>query len=39
MRYDYLVVGAGRFGAACAQQMKAAGKSGLVVDRRGDVGG
>ena len=39
MRYDYLVVGAGLFGAAFAQQMKAAGKSVLVVDRRGHLGG
>ena len=39
MQYDYLVVGAGLFGAAFAQQMKAAGKSVLVIDRRGHVGG
>ena len=39
MGYDYLVVGAGLFGAVFAQQVKAAGKSVLVVDRRGHVGG
>ena len=39
MRYDYLVVGAGLFGAVFARQVKAAGKSVLVVDRRGHVGG
>ena len=39
MHYDYLVVGAGLFGAAFAQQMKEAGKSVLVLDRRGHIGG
>ncbi len=39
MRYDYLVVGAGLFGAAFAQQAKAAGKSVLVIDRRSHIGG
>ena len=39
MGYDYLVVGAGLFGAVFARQVKAAGKSVLVVDRRGHVGG
>lgn len=39
MHYDYLVVGAGLFGAAFAQQVHEAGKSVLVLDRRGHVGG
>ena len=37
--YDYLVVGAGLYGAVFAQQAKEAGKSVLVVDRRDHVGG
>ena len=37
--YDYLVVGAGLFGAVFAQQAKAAGKSVLVVDRRDHIAG
>lgn len=39
MFYDYLVVGAGLFGAAFAQQAKAGGKSVLVIDRRDHIGG
>lgn len=39
MQYDYLIVGAGLFGAAFAQQAKAAGKTVLVIDRRSHVGG
>ena len=39
MGYDYLVVGAGLFGAVFAQQAKATGKSVLVIDRRSHVGG
>ena len=37
--YDYLVVGAGLFGAVFAQQAKAAGKSVLVIDRRDHIAG
>ncbi len=37
--YDYLVVGAGLFGAVFAQQMKEAGKSGLVIDKRDHIAG
>lgn len=37
--YDYLIVGAGLYGAVFAQQMKAAGKSVLVVDKRLHVAG
>ena len=39
MKYDYLVVGAGLFGAVFAQQAKAAGKSVLVIDKRPNIGG
>jgi UDP-galactopyranose mutase len=39
MHYDYLVVGAGVFGAAFAQQAKEAGKSVLVIDKRSHIGG
>ena len=39
MKYDYLVVGAGLFGAAFAQQAKEAGKSVLVIDKRDHIGG
>ncbi len=37
--YDYLVVGAGLYGAVFAQQAKAAGKSVLVIDRRDHIAG
>lgn len=39
MHYDYLVVGAGLFGAAFAQQMHEAGKSVLVIEKRDHIGG
>ena len=38
-RYDYLVVGAGLFGAVFAQEATRAGKKCLVIDRRAHVGG
>jgi UDP-galactopyranose mutase len=38
-QYDYLVVGAGLFGAVFAQQARAAGKRVLVVDRRPNIAG
>lgn len=38
-QYDYLVVGAGLFGAVFARQAKAAGKKVLVVDKRDHVAG
>ena len=38
-QYDFLVVGAGLFGAVFAQQARAAGKSVLVIDRRSHIGG
>ena len=37
--YDYLVVGAGLFGAVFAQQAKKNGKSVLVVDKRNHIAG
>ncbi len=39
MTYDYLVVGAGLYGAVFAQQAKAAGKSVLVIDKRPNIAG
>lgn len=38
-KYDYLVVGAGLFGAVFARQMAKAGKRCLVIDKRDHVGG
>lgn len=37
--YDYLIVGSWLFGAVFAHEMKAAGKSCLVLERRDHVGG
>lgn len=39
MKYDYLIVGTGLFGAVFAHEMKLAGKSCLCIDRRENVGG
>lgn len=39
MRYDYLIVGAGLFGAVFAQQAKAQGKTVLVIDKRNHIAG
>lgn len=39
MEYDYLVVGAGLYGAVFAQQAKAAGKKVLVIDKRDNIAG
>ena len=38
-KYDYLVVGAGLYGAVFAQKAHAAGKSVLVIDKRPNTGG
>ncbi|MBO5412327.1 MAG: UDP-galactopyranose mutase [Clostridia bacterium] len=38
-KYDYLVVGAGLYGAVFAQQAKKNGKSVLVIDKRPHIGG
>ena len=37
--YDYLIVGAGLFGAVFAHEAKKAGKSVLVIDKRSHIGG
>ncbi|MGN1158275.1 MAG: UDP-galactopyranose mutase [Agathobacter sp.] len=37
--YDYLIVGAGLYGAVFAQQAKEAGKSVLVIDKRKNIAG
>ncbi|MBO5030334.1 MAG: UDP-galactopyranose mutase [Lachnospiraceae bacterium] len=39
MKYDYLIVGAGLFGAVFANEMKKAGKKCLVIDKRGHIAG
>ena len=39
VRYNYLVVGAGLFGAAFAQQMHEAGKTVLVIETRNHIDG
>ena len=39
MKYDYLVVGAGLFGAVFAHEANAAGKSVLVIDKRPNIAG
>ena len=39
MKYDYLIVGAGLFGAVFANKAKELGKRCLVIDRRSHLGG
>ena len=39
MKYDFLIVGAGLYGAVFAQQAKAAGKRVLVIDKRCHIAG
>ena len=39
MKYDYLIVGAGLFGATFAQCAKERGKNVLVIDKRNHIGG
>ena len=39
MKYDYLIVGAGLFGAVFAHEMKKAGKKCLCIDKRKNLGG
>ena len=39
MKYDYLVVGSGLFGATFAHEVKAADKSVLVIDKRPNIAG
>ena len=39
MHYDYLIVGAGLFGATFAQEMKKKGKKCLVIEKRNHIAG
>lgn len=39
MRYDYLVVGTGLFGAVFAHEAKKRGKTCLIIEKRGHIGG
>ena len=39
MRCDYLIVGAGLFGAVFGRQMRRAGRSVLIIDKRKHIGG
>ena len=39
MKYDYLIVGAGLFGAVFAREAADAGKRVLVIDRRPHIAG
>ena len=39
MEYDYLIVGAGLYGAVVAYEAKKKGKSVLVLEKRQNVGG
>lgn len=39
MKYDYLIVGAGLYGAVFARQAKEAGKKVLVIDKRPNIAG
>ncbi len=38
-QYDYLIVGAGLFGAVFAHEAKKAGKKCLVIDKRDHIAG
>lgn len=37
--YDYLIVGAGLYGAVCARELAKIGKSVLVIDKRDHIAG
>ncbi len=39
MKYDYLIVGTGLFGAVFAYEMKKAGKKCFCIDKRANIGG
>lgn len=39
MQYDYLIVGAGLFGAVCARELTDAGKRCLVLEKRNHIAG
>lgn len=38
-RYDYLIVGAGLYGAACGRELTDAGKKCLIIDKRPHIAG
>lgn len=38
-KYDYLIVGAGLYGAVCARELTKQGKRCLVIDKRSHIGG
>ena len=39
MKYDYLIVGSGLYGAVCARELTDAGKKVLVIDKRPNIAG
>ena len=39
MKYDYLIVGSGLYGAVCAYELTKAGKKCLVIEKREHIGG
>lgn len=39
MKYDYLIVGSGLYGAVCAYELTKRGKKCLVIDKRNHIGG
>ena len=39
MKYDYLVVGSGLFGAVFAHEAKSRGKKVFVIDKRNNIAG
>ena len=39
MRYDYLIVGAGLYGAVCAHELNKKGRKCLVIDKRNHIAG
>lgn len=39
MKYDYLIIGSGLYGAVFAQEAKKAGKKVLVIDKRPNIAG
>jgi len=39
MQYDYVIVGAGLFGAVCAHELHKKGKRVLVLEKRDHIGG
>ena len=39
MKYDYLIVGAGLFGAVFAHEAKKSGKKCLVIEKRNHIAG